>query len=95
MNPWFRMANHAALLMWDAQQVMALRLMRMAAGGPAASRELETMVGEKLISSEEAQVAGMAALAEGKSLPAIGEKVLRVHKKRVKANRRRLSKRKK
>ena len=88
MNPWFRMANEAAFLMWDAP----LRFMRMAAGGPWASSEVETSVDQNAASLAESQVVGRAA-AGGKSSPAIGEKLVRVHKKRVKGNQRRISKR--
>jgi len=36
MNPWFRMASDTAFMIWDAQQVMALRFMRLATGAPSA-----------------------------------------------------------
>ena len=35
-NPWLALSAQTALLGWEAQPVMALRLMRMAAGGAAA-----------------------------------------------------------
>jgi len=92
MNPWFRMASHAAFLMWDAQQVMALRMMRIASGGGRATREANTMIAEKAIAALEAQSAAVTGILAGKSPPAVGEGMLRVYKKRVKANRRRLRK---
>ena len=90
--PWFKLASNAAFLMRDAQQVMALRLTRVASGGPQASREMTTMVSEKASACVAAQTAGMAAVFAGKTAPAVAEQMMRVYKKRVWANRRRLSK---
>jgi hypothetical protein len=92
MNPWFRIANDATLLMWDAQRVMALRLMGIAVSGSRTTGELENMVSEKVTASAEAGLADVG-LAREKSAPAIDEKV--PIKKRVTANHRRLTGKKK
>lgn len=91
MNAWFKMASDATLMMWDAQQVMALRFMRIASGGPAGMRELETSSDEKVDELSAAQIAGVAGIADGTSAPVIAKKVARIYKKRVDANKRRLT----
>ena len=93
MNPWFRLASDTAFMIWDAQQVVALRFMRLAAGGAGASREVETSITEKLGAMAEAQTTSLEGIREGNSAPVIGQKVVRVYRKRVKANKKRLEKR--
>ena len=85
MNPWFRMASDTAFMMWDAQQVMALRLMRLATGRPGAWQELETSGTEKVETLAQPDVAKVAGIVEQKSLPAAVEKVVRKSHNRLKA----------
>jgi hypothetical protein len=90
-NPWLVLASQAALVGWEAQQVIALRLMRIAAGGAHGQAEARRMVTEKLAAAAEAQVAAVAGALEGRSAQRTGKKMLGVYRKRVRANRRRLS----
>jgi hypothetical protein len=90
-NPWLSLAYETAQLGFDAQRVIALRVMRLMAGGTAGRAEAQRMVREKAVAFGEAQVAVAGALGSGKS--AAVYKVLGVYKKRVRANRRRLSRR--
>ena len=67
----------------EAQQVMALRAARLAAGGAAAQTEAARMMSEKVFAYAEAS----AMLALGKS----PQTVMRRYRTRVRANSRRLT----
>jgi hypothetical protein len=71
------------LLGYDVQRVIALRAMRIAAGGAAARSEITRMVTEKVSAAAEA----MAILTTTGS----GRRVVRHYRKHVRANARRLS----
>lgn len=77
-------AIETAMLALEAQQVIALRLMKLAVGGPAAKKEANRMVAEKIAAGTKA--AGMIA-ASPKTGPGRAVRMLR---KRVRANRKRL-----
>jgi hypothetical protein len=79
------------MLGWEAQNVMALRLMRLATGGALAQSESTRMVSEKLFALGEAQAAAVLATMRGGGSPRVAKKVLGVYKKRVRGNRRRLT----
>ncbi|QEX15271.1 hypothetical protein FRZ44_05540 [Hypericibacter terrae] len=81
---WFDLTMRTTLLAFEAQRVIGLRVMKMAAGGPAAGREAERMVAEK----GEAMAEAATILATGGS----PEAVVRHYRTRVRANERRLSK---
>jgi hypothetical protein len=84
------MAWQNTMLALEAQQVIALRMAKMAMGGAAAQREAQLMVTEKL-----------AALAQGGQMMAMGAatgkkdlnsgKVTKMVRSKVRANRRRLT----
>ena len=78
-------------LSWEAQSVIALRMMRLASGDVRGQVELNRMVVEKITAAAEAQVAVAAAIMNGHKDHVIAGKALTVYKKRVRANRRRLS----
>ena len=80
MGMWFNMATMAM----DASFVIPLRLAKIAAGGAAATREANGMVTEKLMAANRAAI----TLATGGSPDA----VVRQYGKKVRANRKRLSK---
>jgi hypothetical protein len=82
---WLALTTDAARLAMEAQQVVGLRLLRIAAGGAAAQTEATRMYTEKAFASAEA----MATVATGGS----ARKVVRRYRTRVKANARRLSRR--
>jgi hypothetical protein len=49
----------------DAQSVIVLRILRLAAGGARAEGEVSRMVTEKILAAGEAQVATLAVLLRG------------------------------
>lgn len=92
LHPWPGLMTDAAILSADAGMVMMLRTWRMMAGGPAAAREAERMVGEKLAAGFElaGALAGAAATGKPPTPEAAARKALTVYSRRVKANRKRL-----
>jgi hypothetical protein len=85
IKTWLELATDLALLNLESQRVIGLRLMKLAAGGAAAHSEAQLMVTEKAAAFVEAS----AALALGSSTG----KVIRRYRKHVRANERRLSRR--
>jgi hypothetical protein len=86
LNPWWRYSRDLTLAGFEAQRVIALRLMKLAAGGPAAKFEVHKMVAEKLAASAEAAT----TLAKGGS----AQKVLKRYRTIMHANEKRLTGRK-
>jgi len=91
-NAWARLTMQAAVIGFEAQSVMALRFMRFATGGARAQSEARRMVTEKVMALGEAQSAATVAAIKGDRGHRVATKVLRVYKRRVRKNRRRLSK---
>jgi hypothetical protein len=91
-NTWFSLSLQAARLTWEAQTVVALRLMRIA-GESALGRRSEThrMVTEKIAAFTEAQAAAATAAVRGGGSRRVAKKVLGVYKKRVRRNKKRLA----
>ena len=54
LKSWMKLSSDAALLGFEAKQVIGLRLLRIVAGGQAASFESERMVTEKIAAFGEA-----------------------------------------
>jgi len=90
-NDWCALSFQTARLTWEAQGVIALRMMRLAAPGPRGQNESRRMVTEKVAALAEAQTAAVATALTGGGAPRAAKKALAVYKKRVRANRRRLS----
>jgi hypothetical protein len=91
-NAWCALSLQTVRLGWEAQNVIALRLMRMAAQRPGSQAEARRMVTEKVAALTEAQVAAATAVIKGGKSQRIAKKVLGVYKNRVRANKRRLTK---
>ena len=92
-NAWYSLSLQAARLTWEAQSVVALRCMRIAAeSAQGRQSEARRMVTEKVAALTEAQVAAATAAIEGGSNRRLTRKVLGVYKKRVHRNKRRLMK---
>ena len=89
-NAWLALTFQTAQLGLDAQRVVALRLMRLSGGGAAGATEARRMVADKMAALSEAQFATAAAVLTGDS-HRLANKVLRVFKKRLRANRNRLA----
>jgi hypothetical protein len=88
-DDWSRLMFDASRLWADAGMVVALRSWRIMAGGPAAGREAERMLGEKVEAG--AELAGALAGGSVKSPEAAARKALTVYGKRIRGNRRRLA----
>ena len=91
-NPWLALSFQAVRLGWEAQNVMVLRLMRLAGGGVAGHTEANLMVTEKVAALTEAHVAGTTVAIKGGDGHDLVKKVMKVYQKRVRRNKRRLSK---
>ncbi|MBV8826491.1 MAG: hypothetical protein JO084_01635 [Bradyrhizobiaceae bacterium] len=92
MNPWtYSLALTRFAI--EAQTVIALRMMRLAAGGALAQREAGRMVIEKGEALAKSQMAAAAALASGGGPRAAGTRAFGTYKRAVSKNRRRLSRR--
>jgi hypothetical protein len=76
---------------FEAQQVIALRMMRVVAGGARGQGEARRTIAEKSAAFAEAQATAVLAVVKGRKDTVIAGNVLRVVKKRVHANKRRLS----
>jgi len=79
-NPWLNMMMLAA----ESQQVIALRMMKLAAGGKGAEAETQLMLSEKMTAATQA---GVKLMAGGSS-----DSVVSDYRRKVRANIRRLSK---
>jgi hypothetical protein len=91
-NAWCALSLQTARLGWEAQNVIALRLMRIAVQCPRSQTEVRRMVAEKVAALAEAQSAAATAVIKGGKSHRVAKKVLGVYRKRVRANRRRLTK---
>ena len=80
-NAWFALSSQAALLGLEAQGVIALRLMRLAAGGALAESEASRMIAEKVEALGEAQTAAAMATLKGRNSRQVAGKVLRAYNK--------------
>ena len=89
-NPWLRLGRQAWMLGADAATVVALRSMKIAAGGAAADTEARRMVSEKIAAARELQAKAFTG-ALGFTLPGAVDKSLKHYRRKVRSNRRRLS----
>src|SRR5262245_23758919 len=67
LNLWHAYIR-AAQVGWDANVVVAMRLMRLAVGGALAQREAQRMVAEKVTAIAEAQAAAVTKMIMGKAI---------------------------
>ena len=88
---WSEWMAVGAVLALEAQGVIAMRLMKIAEGGPEADAECERMVTEKFAATSAALAAATSALAGGKSFEAAAKLALAPIRRRVRASHRRLS----
>jgi hypothetical protein len=85
LKHWWKFPAELAMAGFEAQRVVALRLLKLGAGGPAASAEATRMVTEKMAASAEAAT----TLLDGGS----ARKILRRYRIIMRANERRLTRR--
>jgi hypothetical protein len=81
---WMKLVLDTSMLALETQQVVALRVLKLTLGGSAASREANRMVAEKMIAFGEAAAKVTTGSTAGS--------VVRGYRKKVRANRRRLTK---
>ena len=92
LNLWHAYIR-AAQVGWDANVVVAMRLMRLAVGGALAQREAQRMVAEKVTAIAEAQAAAITKLIMGGGMAAATKSASAIYQRKVRANRRRLTRR--
>jgi hypothetical protein len=92
LNLWHAYIR-AAQVGWDANVVVAMRLMRLAVGGALAQREAQRMVAEKVTASAEAHAAAITKMLMGGRMAAATKSASAVYQRKVRANRRRLTRR--
>jgi hypothetical protein len=83
LGSWLKVVRDCAEISLQAQQVVALRFMKIASGGEAANAEASRMIAEKMVAAKEAAV----ILASGGTM----RRIVRRTRQRVRANARRLS----
>ena len=71
----------------------AMRLMRLAVGGALAHREAQRMVAEKVAAIAEAQAAAITKVIMGGGMAAETKSASAIYQRKVRANRRRLTRR--
>ena len=91
LNLWHAYIR-AAQVGWDAN-VVAMRLMRLAVGGALAQREAQRMVAEKVTAIAEAQAAAVTKMIMGGGMAAATKSASAIYSRKVRANRRRLTRR--
>jgi hypothetical protein len=91
-NAWARLTMDAWALGFEASAVIGLRTMKLAAGGPAADAEARQMIEEKVQAGLELELE-QRVLTGGLGFSAVGAtaKTLAHYRRKVRANRRRLS----
>ena len=90
LNLWHAYVR-SAQVGWDANVVVAMRLMRLAVGGALAQREAQRMVAEKVTAIAEAQAAATTKMIMGGGMAAATKSASSVYQRKVRANRRRLT----
>lgn len=85
VGAWWKLGIDASILAMESQTMIGLRLAKLAAGDAAAHSEAQRMVSEKVFAAGEAAM----LLATGGS----PEKVIAGYRRKVRANRRRLTSR--
>jgi hypothetical protein len=91
INPWLRIGMDAWSLGLEASSVAGLRVLKIAAGGAAADAEARRMVAEKIDAGLALQAKALSG-GLGLSAPSVAAKTLSHYRRKVRANRRRLSK---
>ena len=89
-DPWLRLGQSVFMLGGESASVIALRSMKIAAGGAAAEREARRMVEEKIAAAQALQLLALTG-GLGFGLPTVAQSSLNNYRRKVRANRRRLS----
>ena len=90
-NPWIRTGFDAWHLVIESATVIALRTLKIAAGGPAAEAESRRMVSEKVEAGMALQTLALTG-GLGQTADSAATKTLAHYRRKVRANKRRLTK---
>lgn len=90
-NPWFGIGVDAWRLGVEASAVMGLRALKIAQGGAGGEAEVERMVSEKVAAAMDLQVRALTG-GLGLTPASASARTLAHYRRKVRANRRRLSK---
>jgi len=90
-NPWLGIGMSAWSLGVEASTVIALRTLKLAAGGAAGEAEARRMMSEKIDAGVALQTLALTG-GLGSTPQAVASKTLSHYRRKVRANRRRLSK---
>lgn len=90
-NPWFGVGLQAWSLGLEASTVIGLRVLKIAQGGPAAEAEARRMIEEKAEAAAALQLQALTG-ALGVTPAKVSARALAHYRRKVRANRRRLSK---
>ena len=90
-NPWFGIGLEAWSLGLEASTVMGLRAMKIAQGGARGRAEVQRMVSEKVEAAVALQTLALTG-GLGATLPGASARTIAHYRRKVRANRRRLSK---
>jgi hypothetical protein len=90
-NSPFSMFFDISRLAVEANMVVGLRMMKLAAGGPKAATEAQLMVAEKMRIAGVVAVENAMSLATGRSVEAVHKSTVAKYTRAVRANRKRLS----
>lgn len=90
-NPWFALGWSAWSLGLEASSVIGLRTLKIAAGGPAGEAEAQRMVAEKIDAGLALQTMALTG-GLGFTPHTAAARTLTHYRRKVRANRRRLSK---
>jgi hypothetical protein len=71
-NPWLSLGLKAFQVGLEAQSVIALRMLRLAAGGARAQAEVNRMVIEKIVAAGKAQVTATSSAMRGHKQHVVG-----------------------
>jgi len=89
-NPWLALAFESSKMATEAQHVILLRLTKLGRGAEDCQQEIQLMTSEKPTAFTNAHLAAAAALAKGSKDHVAAKHALRVYRKAVRANLRRL-----
>lgn len=89
-NPWLSLTMNAMQLGIEAQSVVALRIMKVAAGGAAAEREAGRMVTEKIEAALDLQTQIVTGMMTGAAAHRAPARAVALYRRKVRSNRRRL-----
>ena len=90
-NPWVELSLKAVQMGMEAQSVIARRMLGLATGSARMEAEASRMVTDKVAAAAEAQPVAAVSALNCRSPHVVASKAPRVPKKRVRANKRRLS----